>query len=138
MGLLDNVLGRLRESATSAADRSTARAAPDLDALVTDAEIEAATGAAPVGEPRRNGSDGSETDIGRLVIKESKLENGDKFLISLNNCNDTAAAGLAMDRMGEVEKPLEGMGERGLQRVRKSSKTGSSEVGVTALRGTIT
>ncbi len=43
-----------------------------------------------------------------------------------------------MDRMAEVEKPLEGVGERGLKRVKHYKKTGESEVGVTALMGTFT
>jgi len=111
---------------------------PDIDTLVTDAEIEAVTGASPAGEPRRNGDDGTDVDLGRLVIRESRLTNGDKFLISLNNCVDTAAADLAMDRMAELEKPLDGVGERGLVRVKKSSKTGTSEVGVTALERNFT
>jgi hypothetical protein len=43
-----------------------------------------------------------------------------------------------MDRMAEVEKPLEGAGERGLMRVKKYGKSGKSEVGVTALHGNFT
>jgi hypothetical protein len=111
---------------------------PNLDLLVTDAEIEAVAGAAPVGEPRRNGSDGSETDLGRHVIRESQLANGDKFLISLGNCANAGAARLSMDRVAEYEKPLEGIGERGLVRVKKYPKKGASEVGVTALTSNFT
>jgi hypothetical protein len=106
---------------------------PDMDSLVTDAEIESITGAAPKDAPRKNGSDGSEVDLGRHVIREWKLENGDKFLISLGNCTDAAAAQLSMDRVAEVEKPLDGVGERGLLHVEKR-KSGTSEVGVTALQ----
>jgi hypothetical protein len=109
-----------------------------MDALVTDAEIAAIAGAEPVGEPRRNGDDGTDVDLGRLVIRESRVANGDKFLISLNNCADAAAAQLAMDRMAELEKPLVGVGERGLVRTKKHPKTGSSEVGVTALKRNFT
>jgi hypothetical protein len=43
-----------------------------------------------------------------------------------------------MDRVAEYEKPLEGVGERGLVRVKKYPKKGSSEVGVTALQGNFT
>lgn len=111
---------------------------PDMDALVTDAEIAAVTGSLPEGEPRRNGSDGSEVDLGRHVIRESKLANGDKFLISLGNCANAAAAQLSMDRVAEYEKPLDGVGERGLVRVKKYPKQGTSEVGVTALSGNFT
>jgi hypothetical protein len=111
---------------------------PDMDALVSDDEIEAVTGATPEGEPRRNGADGSETDLGRHVIRESKLSNGDKFLVSLGNCSDAAAAQLSMERVAEYEKPLDGVGERGLVRVKKYPKTGGSEVGVTALRDNFT
>lgn len=106
---------------------------PDLDALVTDAEILAVTGGSPEGEPRRNGRDGTDVDLGRLVIRESTLSNGDTFLISLNNCSSASAAQLAMDRMAELEKPLHGVGERGLIRAKNSPKRGTSEVGVTAL-----
>ena len=76
--------------------------------------------------------------FGRHVIRESKLANGDTFLISLGNCTDASAAQLSMDRVAEVEKPLEGVGERGLVRVKKYPKKGSSEVGVTALQGNFT
>jgi hypothetical protein len=157
MGLLDNALKKVLRAARSASEPSddgqpawgprdpdpdgygTAGApTPDLDALVTDAEIEALTGAAPVGEPRRNGPDGSETDLGRHVIRESKLSNGDTFLIALGNCTDARAAQLSMDRVAEVEKPLAGVGERGLQRVKKYPKKGTSEIGVTALHGSFT
>jgi hypothetical protein len=111
---------------------------PDMDALVADAEIEEVTGASPDGEPRRNGEDGTDVDLGRHVIRESKLSNGNKFLISLGNCDDAAAAQLAMDRMAEVEKPLDGVGERGLVRVQKYPKTCISEIGVTALKRNFT
>jgi hypothetical protein len=111
---------------------------PDLDALVSDAEIEAVTGGTPVGEPRRNGPNGSETDLGRHVIRESKLSNGDELLISLGNCTDARAARLALDRIAEVEKPLAGVGERGLVRVKKHTKQGTSEISVTALQGSFT
>jgi hypothetical protein len=113
-------------------------ATPDLEALVTAADIERVAGAAPAGAPRRNGPDGSEVDLGRYVICEWKLTNGDKFLISLGNCADADAARIAMDRIAEVEKPLDGVGERGLVRVKKYPKKGSSEVGVTALQGSFT
>ncbi len=111
---------------------------PDMDALVTDAEIEAVTGGSPVGEPRRNGPDGTDVDLGRFVIRESKLSNGDTFLISLGNCADAASARLAMDRMADTEKPLDGVGERGLVRVKTYAKAGTSEVGVTALHRNFT
>ena len=156
MGLLDTALKRLRRATTAATEATSAlkpwggRApdkadygkagarTPDMDALVTDAEIEAVTGAEPVGEPRRNGSDGSDVDLGRHVIRESKLANGDTFLISLGNCTNASAAQLAMDRKAEYEKPLDGAGERGLVRVKKYPKKGSSEVGVTALKANFT
>jgi hypothetical protein len=156
MGLFDSVLKGLRRTIGSATEQAGGRSAwggrkpdkanygragaptPDMDALVTDAEIEEVTGASPVGEPRRNGEDGTDVDIGRHVIRESNLSNGDKFLISLGNCTDTAAAQLAMDRMAELEKPLDGVGERGLVRVQKYRATGISEVGVTALVGNFT
>ena len=155
MGLLDDAKKKLQEL-TSATDEAGERPAwgprdpdkadygkagaptPDMDTLVSDAEIEALTGASPEGEPRRNGPDGSEVDLGRHVIRESKLSNGDEFLISLGNCTDAAAAQLSMDRVAEVEKPLEGVGERGLVRVKKYPKKGSSEIGVTALQGNFT
>lgn len=41
-----------------------------------------------------------------------------------------------MDRIEEDSEPLAGVGERGLVRVKSYRKTGSSEVGVTALQGT--
>ena len=155
MGLLDDAIRTLQRVTTSSAkgggrpawgpsdpdkaDYGKAGApTPEMDALVTDAEIEEVTGAFPVGEPRRNGPDGSEVDLGRLVIRESKLSNGDKFLISLGNSSNAAAAQLAMDRMAEYEKRLDGVGERGLVRVKKYPKKGSSEVGVTALKGNFT
>lgn len=61
MGLLGDALKRL--TAAGGATASTAPI-PDLDRLVTAGEIEAVTGAAPVGEPRRNGPSGSEVDVG--------------------------------------------------------------------------
>jgi hypothetical protein len=155
MGFIDDAMKKLQQQVASAGTEKAKRPAwgprdpdqadygkagaptPDMDALVTDAEIEAVAGASPEGEPRRNGPDGSEVDLGRHVIRESKLSNGDKFLISLGNCTHAAAAQLSMDRVAEVEKPLEGVGERGLVRVRKYPK-GSSEVGVTALKGNFT
>ena len=155
MGLLDDAIGKLQRVAAATAkaggrpawgpsdpDKANyGRAGAltrDLDALVTDAEIEAITGASPVGEPRRNGPDGTEVDLGRLVIRESQLSNGDRFLIALGNCTNAAAAQLAMDRMAEYEKPLDGVGERALVRVKKYPKTGSSEIAVTALQGNFT
>jgi hypothetical protein len=156
MGLLDGAVKKLQQVASTATQKADKRPAwgprdpdkadygkagaptPDMDALVTDAEIEAVTGASPAGEPRRNGPDGSEVDLGRHVIRESKLANGDKFLISLGNCTDAAAAQLSMDRVAEVEKPLEGVGERGLLRVKNYPKKGTSEIGVTALKGNFT
>jgi hypothetical protein len=154
MGLFDQLRNRLRGAAAAPGRASGApwggrapdprgygRAGaptPDLDALVTNAEIVAATGAAPVGTPRRNGPDGTDVDLGRLVIRETALDNGDTFLISLGNCTDEAAAQLSMDRVAEVEKPLAGVGERGLQRVRKYPKKGSSEISVTALHRNFT
>ena len=155
MGLLDDAKKKLQEL-TSATDEAGERPAwgprdpdkadygkagaptPDMDTLVTDPEIEGLTGASPEGEPRRNGPDGSEVDLGRHVIRESKLSNGDKFLISLGNCTDAAAAQLSMDRVAEVEKPLEGVGERGLVRVKKYPAKGSTEIGVTALQDNFT
>jgi hypothetical protein len=106
---------------------------PDVDALVTEAEILAVTGSSPVGEPRRNEPDGSESDLGRSVIREWQLANGDKFLLSVGNCASPSAAQLGMDRKAEYEKPLEGVGERGLVDVNRHPKKGSSEVGVSAL-----
>jgi hypothetical protein len=156
MRLLDDAMKKLQEVASTATDKADKGPAwgprdpdkadygkagaptPDMDALVTDAEIEAVTGAVPEGEPRRNGPDGSEVDLGRHVIRESRLSNGDKFLVSLGNCTDAAAAQLSMDRVAEVEKPLEGVGERGLVRVKKYAKKGTSEVGVTALQENFT
>ena len=156
MGLLDDTMKRLRRATRATTETTSARKpwggrapdkadygkagarTPNMDALVTDAEIEAVAGAAPVGEPRRNGADGSDSDLGRHVIRESQLANGDKFLISLGNCTNAAAAQLSMDRVAEYEKPLEGVGERGLLRVKKYPKKGTSEVGVTALTGNFT
>jgi len=155
MGLLDDAIRTLQRGTASSekgagrpawgprdadkADYGKAGApAPDMDALVTDAEIEQVTGASPVGEPRRNGPDGSEVDLDRLVIRESKLSNGDKFLISLGNSSNAGAAQLAMDRMAEYEKRLDGVGERGLVHVKKYPKKGTSEVGVTALKDNFT
>lgn len=161
MGLLDDALKKAKDVAETATDAAkmtgegggpawgsrdpdkadygkAGASTPDLDGLVTDAELEELTGASPKGEPRRNGADGSETDLGRLVIKETKLSNGDKFLISLGNCTDPAAAQLSMERVAEVEKPLDGVGERGLVRKKKNAKTGGNEVGVTALKDNFT
>src|SRR5918998_6858907 len=139
MGLLSDVLNKLQDAAGT--ERSEGKPwggqvpdkdwygkagarTPDMDALVTDAEIETVTGGSPPGEPRRNGPDGSEVDLGRHVIRESKLANGDEFLISLGNCTNAAAAQLSMDRVAEYEKPLAEVGERGLVRVKKHRQTG--------------
>lgn len=159
VGFLDSALKRLQRASTAGAppaksgtkppawggrdpdkaDYGKAGApTPDLDALVSDAEIEAVTGALPEGEPRRNGADGTDVDLGRRVIRESTLANGDKFLISIGNCTNEAAARLAMDRIAEYEKPLAGIGERALTRVKKYPKQGSSEMSVTALQRNFT
>lgn len=156
MGLLSDALKGLRQAVGTASDQASGRPAwgprdpapagygkagaptPDMNALVSDAEIEEIAGSPPIGEPRRNGPQGSEIDLGRHVIRESRLANGDEFLVSLGNCSDPAAAQLAMDRMAEVEKPLAGVGERGLMRVEKFPKKGANEVGVTALKGNFT
>ena len=111
---------------------------PELDSLVTPAEIEAVTGGAPQGEPRRNGAEGAEVDVGRLVICEYKLANGDEFLITLIAATDAQAAALAMDRMAEECKPLAGVGERGLLRLKTYRTRGTSEIGVNALKGSCT
>jgi hypothetical protein len=55
---------------------------PALDTLVTEEEIEAVTGARPVGTPRTNGN-GSDGDVGRQYIWETQLSNDDKFLTRL-------------------------------------------------------
>jgi len=112
---------------------------PDLATLVTPTEIEQVTGGTPKGEPRRNGPQGSEVIDGRLVIWEAHLTNGDEFLITLSVSYDEAGSRLTMDRMNEAEHtPLEGVGERGLLRVKSYKKKGTSEVGVSALKGPYT
>lgn len=144
MGLFAKALGRVTEAAAGRVKTAgrTGRhepeppAVPDVAALVTPAEIKEVTGAALRGEPRLNGPQGIEVDTGRLVIRDSKLGNGDEFLVTLTAAFDEARAGLAMDRIAEVEKPLGGVGERGLQRVKHYRKTGRTEIGVTALKGT--
>jgi hypothetical protein len=144
MGLLSKIAERLGDvakgqaaGAGSASEREVGPI-PDLAALVTDDEIEAVTGSRPQGEPRLNGPRGSEVDNGRLVIRESRLANGDEFLITLTAAYGEAEAQRAMDRMAELEKPLAGVGERGLKRIKHYKKTGKSEVGVTALSGRYT
>lgn len=156
MGLLDGVLKKLLRGPNAATERAPAEAPwggrrpdqakygtagapmPDMDALVTDAEIRAVTGSSPVGEPRRNGPDGSDVDLGRYVIRESKLADGGEFLLGVSNCYSADAAQLSMDRLAEYEKPLDGVGERALVHVEKHPKQGTSEVGVTALQGNFT
>jgi len=153
MGLLDGVMKKLQRATKPPAEprpawggRDPDKAAygkagapsPDMDSLVTDAEIEAVTGALPEGEPRRNGPEGSDTDLGRHIIRESKLSNGDTFLVSLGNCSSASAAQLSMDRVAEYEKALAGVGERALTRVKKYPKNGSSEISVTALQRNFT
>jgi hypothetical protein len=139
MGLLDDALGKLREVAERGGEAKPAPRElppiPDPASLVTAEEIREVTGASPEGTPRTNGAQGSEVDLGRLVIWEAKLSNGDEFLVTLSACFDEAAAKLGMDRMAEVEKPLDGVGERGLVRVKSYRKEGKSEVGVTARTG---
>jgi hypothetical protein len=142
MGLLDGALGKLREVAERTGQAKPAGAGrdlppiPDLATLVTQEEIREVTGGSPEGTPRTNGADGMEVDLGRLVIWEARLSNGGEFLITLSACFDEAAANLGMDRMAEVEhKPLDGVGERGLVRVKSYRKQGTSEVGVTAHKG---
>ena len=155
MGFLDDAVKKVRKAAAGAtearkdgpvwgsrdpdkADYGKAGApTPDLESLVAAEEIERVTGSSPEGSPRRNGPDGSEVDLGRHVICEWKLDNGDKFLISLGNCTNADMAQLSMERVAEVEKPLAGVGEQGLKRVKKY-KTGGSEVGVTALQDNFT
>jgi hypothetical protein len=134
MGLLANTVRRLVTAGAEALSGAGAAAtAADPGSLVTAPEIEDVTGGAPVGEPRRNGT-GSEVDVGRLLIWETKLSNGDKFLVTLIDGKDAGAARLAMDRMAQECKSLEGVGERGLVRVKKYRK-GGSEIGVNALQG---
>ena len=111
---------------------------PDMDALVTDAEILAVTGSSPVGEPRRNGPDAGDVDLGRYVIRETKLADGSTFLLGVSNCYSADAAQLGMHRLAEYEKPLDGVGERALVHVKRYPKEGTREVGVTALQGNFT
>jgi hypothetical protein len=139
VGLLSNALDALTKVAKPSGEAREIPPIPDLGTLVTTAEIESVTGAMPVGEPRRNGPQGSEVIDGRLVIWEAKLSNGDKFLITLSASFDEAGAKLTMDRMNEAEhKPLEGVGDRGLVRVKSYKKSGKSEVGVSARKGVYT
>jgi len=77
-------------------------------------------------------------DVGRLIIWESELSNGDTFLVTLIAGGDAAAARRAMDRMAQEWKPLGDVGERGLVRVKRYRKTGSSEIGVNALQDRFT
>jgi hypothetical protein len=151
MGLLDGVLKKLLRGAGAAPEQKAAdppwggrrpdkaqygkagAPMPDMDALVSDAEIQAVTGSSPVGEPRRNGPEGSDVDLGRYVIRETNLADGSTFLLGVSNCYSTDAAQLGMDRLAEYEKPLDGVGERALVHVKTHSKNGTSEVGVTAL-----
>ena len=107
---------------------------PDLTTLVTAEEIQAVTGGAPAGEPRRNGA-GSHVDVGRMLIWKAQLSNGDQFLITLIAGSSSASAALAMDRMAQECKPLPGVGERGLVRVKTSRTRGTTEIGVNALQG---
>jgi hypothetical protein len=155
MGFLDDAVKKVRKAAETAtearkqgpawgsrdpdkADYGKAGApTPDLLSLVTKEEIEEVTGSSPEGSPRRNGPDGSDVDLGRHVICEWKLDNGDKFLISLGNCTNASMAQLSMERVGQYEKPLAGVGEQGLKRIKKY-KTGDSEIGVTALKDNFT
>ena len=150
MGLLSNALDAL----TKAASRTPTQRAgagqpgavegdlppiPDLATLVTPVEIEAVTGGSPKGEPRRNGPRGTEVIGGRLLIWEAQLTNGDEFLITLTVNFDVAGARLTMDRMNEAEhEPLEGVGDRGLMRVKSYKQKGTSEVGVSARKGVYT
>jgi hypothetical protein len=117
--------------------RLTGGGPPPLDTLVTAEEIEAVTGAHPVGTPRTNGN-GSDGDVGRLIIWETPLSNGDKFLITLIAANSGGDAQLAISRVAQVEKSYSGLGERATVRVKKYRKDGSSEVGVNALQGRYT
>jgi hypothetical protein len=153
MGLLDGVLKKLLRGGTATRDVPSERAPwggrrpdkaqygkagapmPDMDALVTDAEIEAVTGSSPVGEPRRNGPDGTDVDLGRYVIRETQLADGTEFLLGVSNCYSAEAAQLGMDRLAEYEKPLAGVGERALVHSKTYPKKGTSELGVTALQG---
>jgi hypothetical protein len=124
---------KLRTTVAQSLQGLTGGGPPDLDTLVTADEIEAVTGARPVGTPRTNGA-GSDGDVGRLYIWEAQLSNGDKFLITLIAGNSAADALKAISRVAEVEKPYPGVGERATVRVKKYRKTGSSEVGVNALQ----
>jgi hypothetical protein len=146
MGLMSNlkrvakskaVQEKVLTTAAQAAQRVTGGGPPALDTLVTAEEIEAVTGARPVGTPRTNGA-GSDGDVGRQYIWEAPLSNGDKFLITLIAGNSAADAQLAMSRVAQVEKPYPGVGERATVRVKKYRSTGSSEVGVNALQGRYT
>ena len=151
MGLLSNALDALTKTASrtptqkagagqpGAVEGEDLPAIPDLATLVTPAEVKLVTGGDVKGEPRRNGPQGSEVIGGRLVIWEAQLTNGDEFLITLSVNFDEAGAKLTMDRMNEAEhKPLEGVGERGLVRVKSYKKSGKSEVGVSARQGLYT
>jgi hypothetical protein len=132
---LGDALKRLGRLGAAGASHPEPGPIVDPGSLVTPDEIEAVTGGRPTGEPRRNGERGSEVDVGRLLIWEAQLTNGDQFLVTLIAGNDGAAAKLAMSRIAEEAKPLEDVGERGLVRVKKYPKKGSSEIGVNALAG---
>jgi hypothetical protein len=146
MGLMRNLKRVAKSKAThekvlttaaQGLQRLTGSGPPPLDTLVTAEEIEAVTGAAPVGTPRTNGG-GSDGDVGRMFIWETPLSNGDKFLITLIAGNSVGDAKLAISRVAQVEKSYPGVGERATVRVKKYRKDGSSEVGVNALQGRYT
>ena len=134
MGLGDS-LRRLARLGAAGASHPEHGPIVDPGSLVTADEIEAVTGGRPKGEPRRNGERGSEVDVGRLLIWEAQLTNGDEFLVTLIAANDGADAKLAVSRIAEEAKPLEDVGERALVRVKQYRKSGTSEIGVTALAG---
>ncbi|MGH9279118.1 MAG: hypothetical protein ACRD12_13560, partial [Acidimicrobiales bacterium] len=91
---------------------------PGACTLVTEDEIEAATGNRPLGPGDPKGG-GMQTDIGLFKVCQWKLAGGDEFLANLTVCRDQDAVDLARSRNWNEEKPLAGVGEIGRCKVNK-------------------
>jgi hypothetical protein len=106
---------------------------PDACALVSDDEIEAATGHRPVGPGDPKGG-GSQTDIGLFKVCEWRLTGGDEFLTNVTVCRDQAAVDLARSRNWNEETPFPGLGDLARYKVDRNPR-GNTELHLSAYKG---
>ena len=117
-----------------------ALACPDPGTLLSPAEIEAATGAPPVGEGDRR-SGGQELDTGFFRVCIWALADGGELLLNVDRLRGAEGEALWRARWDDPswqnvdhERPLDGLGEAAKWYVTRSHK-GGTELHVSAKQG---